>query len=298
MDIDVVIVTYNRIEKLKKAILAFEEQTLLPKRIVIVDNNSTDGTRAFLEKWSKEQTRIEKIIINLENNIGGAGGFAKGTEFLINIGAEWIWVSDDDAYPDKNALYVANNYLEKNNNENISAICGQVISEGKTLYAHRGRNKKGLLFLRSIPSTEIDYQKEQFEIDIFSYVGTILNAKKVKEVGTINKDFFIYYDDVDHAIRLRKVGNIICIPEIKVTHDIKINTNDNACSWKTYYLFRNQLYYIKWNFEKRYLIMAYLITKIRILKRILLRKNKKEIRIINDAVKDFKKRENRIKRYL
>ena len=45
MKIGVVLVTYNRLEKLKIALKSYEEQTVLPKYILVVNNNSNDGTR-------------------------------------------------------------------------------------------------------------------------------------------------------------------------------------------------------------------------------------------------------------
>lgn len=289
MNIDVVIVTFNRIEKLKKAIMSFEQQRLLPNRIVIVNNNSNDGTREFLEKWKSEKSNFSKVIINLKENIGGSGGFSRGIRYLMDHDAEWIWVSDDDAYPDKEALYIANEFLNNNNKEEISAICGQVISNGKTDYVHRGNIKKNLYSVKTISSNELDYKKQQFEIDSFSYVGTILNVNKMREAGIINKDFFIYYDDADHAIRMRKIGKIFCIPGIKIIHDIKTSNDSNRiCLWRIYYLFRNQLYYLKWNFSKRYYIIAYFFIKMRILKRKLTKKEVEEAKVMEDAIRDFK----------
>ena len=45
MKIGVVLVTYNRLEKLKIALKSYEEQTVLPKYILVVNNNSNDGTK-------------------------------------------------------------------------------------------------------------------------------------------------------------------------------------------------------------------------------------------------------------
>ena len=55
--IGVVIVTYNRLEKLKLALKAYKDQVYEPKYVLVIDNNSTDGTGAFLEFWEKEDNR-------------------------------------------------------------------------------------------------------------------------------------------------------------------------------------------------------------------------------------------------
>ena len=70
MELGVVIVTFNRLEKLKEALKAYEMQTRRPDRILVVDNCSTDGTDAYLQKWlnDKEQGNkkpVRKTILRL-----------------------------------------------------------------------------------------------------------------------------------------------------------------------------------------------------------------------------------------
>lgn len=50
-EIGVVIVTFNRIEKLRKTLKAYAEQTIKAKYIIVVNNASSDGTSKFLSEW-------------------------------------------------------------------------------------------------------------------------------------------------------------------------------------------------------------------------------------------------------
>ena len=104
MKIGVVIVTYNRLDKLKLALESYEKQVLKPKYILVVNNNSTDGTYDFLEKWKEDRSEIEKRVVNLAQNTGGSGGFYEGLKHSLELDADWIWVADDDAYTKENAL--------------------------------------------------------------------------------------------------------------------------------------------------------------------------------------------------
>lgn len=286
MKIDVIIVTYNRLKKLKNALNAFEKQEFLPSRIIIVNNNSTDGTSEYLKEWKKQnENKFDIVVIELNENIGGAGGFATGMQYALENGADWVWVSDDDAYPEKDALKIANEFLEGHKDDNISAICGMVLKKGKDIdLGHRRYVKKGLLRLKEINSRKDDYLKDNFEIDLFTYVATIINAEKMKQVGISNKDFFIYYDDSDHAARLGKVGKIICIPKIRVNHDVDEVAKITDYSWKTYYLFRNKLFFLKNNFKRRYVNIEIILILLRIFKK----RNRSCTRLILDAIKDFK----------
>ena len=75
MDIGVVLVTFNRLNCLTKALDKYEIQKKKPKYIIVVNNCSNDGTEAFLKEWKNEKSEIEKYVINLKENTGGSGGF-------------------------------------------------------------------------------------------------------------------------------------------------------------------------------------------------------------------------------
>lgn len=289
MKIGVVIVTYNRLNKLKKALKAYESQNYKPEYIIIVDNNSNDGTDKFIKEWYEKQESFDKYIINLPENIGGSGGFYYGLNKALELNADWIWVSDDDAYPDENALLKINEYYKCIGNEerkSISALCCQIINNGKIDLGHRKRLVKGNRNIKISAVAEEEYNKP-FELDLFSYVGTIINKSKLDKVGLPEKEYFIYYDDTEHSYRLSKSGKIICIPDAKVIHNVEVITSKNI-DWKGYYSVRNKLLFIKKHFEERYYNYEYRRYKVKCLIRDLLRKEKIKNIQIKSALKDSK----------
>ena len=46
----IIIPTYNQCDLLKKAIHSVEKQTFTNYEVIVIDNNSSDGTSEFLEK--------------------------------------------------------------------------------------------------------------------------------------------------------------------------------------------------------------------------------------------------------
>ena len=86
-DIGCIIVTFNRIEKLKKTLDSYAKQNLLPKYILVVNNASTDGTAMFLKQWEKKDEGFEKIVLNSATNVGGSGGYYLGEKEAIRLNA-------------------------------------------------------------------------------------------------------------------------------------------------------------------------------------------------------------------
>jgi len=283
-NIGVVIVTYNRLDKLRITLDKFDNQSLLPSYIAVVNNASTDGTEDFLISWKKENRNYKKIVLNLDSNYGGSGGFYNGLKYAAKLNASWVWVSDDDAFPETDALKNANDFLMKHKEENISAISGVVINKDRIDKWHR-RNVVGrLCFIKDVFAEDEDYNKEYFEINSFSYVGTIINVSKLEEVGYTNKDYFIYEDDSEHSLRLSKVGKIYCVPSIRIHHDVE---DDKRITWKTYYTIRNKADLIRKHFPKRYYYVLICKSYIKAVLCILFTSNKILGQIIFDAYKDL-----------
>lgn len=240
--IGVVLVTYNRIDKLRVALQHIHEQNVVLEYILIVNNYSNDGTKELLEEWkNQDKVKEKRMVFHLKANIGGSGGFAYGMKKALELDADWIWISDDDAYPERSCLAKLYKYIQRYDTQNISALCSSVIDHGNIDTWHRRKLiKKGLVYTEKRISQE-EY-KDNFEIDFLSYVGSLINKKKLQKVGVGRKDFFIAYDDSEHSIRLRKKGKIICIPEAKVFHD---TNQEGEISWKKYYSLRNKIYTYK-----------------------------------------------------
>ena len=74
MNIIAVVVTYNRMELLKRNIRCLQQNKPISS-IVIVNNGSTDGTT----EWLAAQEGL--TIIN-QTNVGGAGGFYTGIQYF------------------------------------------------------------------------------------------------------------------------------------------------------------------------------------------------------------------------
>lgn len=289
LNIGVVLVTYNRLNMLKKALDSYNAQTKNPHYILVVNNACNDGTSEFLKKWSDIETNYEKIVINLHKNIGGSGGFYEGLLQAEKMDAEWIWVADDDAFPQKNALEEAEKYILSNDNfvQNISAICGMVINNGQIDVEHRKNILQCGLSIK-IKKVHKSMYRSNFEINAFSYVGTVINKEKLVEAGLPEKDFFIWFDDTEHSLRLSKKGKIICVPDIKIQHNTK--DEQEKLSWKVYYGCRNMAYTYRKHFSKMSYRYFYYSTLVKAHIKILLRYNiefsKMQICAMQDADKN------------
>lgn len=245
MNVDVVIVTYNRLEKLKKALACYENQTMTFRNMIVINNHSTDGTFEYLENWKNIEAPFVKYVITTDNNLGGSGGFYQGQKFAMSLNPDWIYLADDDAYADPDMMEQFYKFCDTHDIDKMSAICGAVYNmEGMISLAHRGIHKienKNHYVRDNCP--EKCYKNDFFQIDCLSYVCSFLRADAIRKVGYVNPKYFIYSDDTEHSIRLCKVGNIICVPSITIYHD-EVYTSTGSL-WKKYYAIRNNCHMLR-----------------------------------------------------
>lgn len=285
--VGMLIVTYNRIEKLKQTLAHIEGQSVFPDFVLFVDNHSTDGTDALLKTWCENQP-FETEILSLPENIGGAGGFAAGIQEMCKHPIDWFYVGDDDAYPAPNLFQLFREIVENQKNKGIVAISGKVDSPDGISTDHRRVIKKKFFRIKEIPIPISMYDQESFDIDCFSFVGTFLNKQAAIKTGVPRKDFFIWFDDTEYSIRFSKFGRVVCYPSLSVYHD-SFNSN-NALCWKTYYGFRNKLELIRSHFGKWFVFWFVVRFRLSTLKMVLMGKGDKRLfSIFKDALRDYKK---------
>ena len=63
----IILLTFNQLELTKKCIESIGAYTEVPYELIIVDNNSTDGTKKYLEIYKQRSTVNIKVIYNKTN---------------------------------------------------------------------------------------------------------------------------------------------------------------------------------------------------------------------------------------
>lgn len=252
MNLTAVIVTHNRCQKLQHTLAATLAQPF--SAIIVVDNASTDGTRAWLA--GQHDPRLHLILS--EQNSGGAGGFAQGMIAALNYDPDWLVCYDDDAYPAPDALqqFTA---LDLGNTDSAAAAVyypdGRLCEMNRPSYNPFWHPRKLLRTALGVFTgrargafhvTDSAYQgAEALPIDSSSFVGFFVRADWVRRLPLPEPGLFIYGDDVLYTLNLTKHGaRHRFLPTIRFIHDC--STFQTARRgyhplWKAYFTYRNGL---------------------------------------------------------
>lgn len=235
MKILCIIVTYNRLKLLQNCIQAVKSQTRVPDSILVVNNGSSDGTKEWLDLQSN-------LLVIHQENLGGAGGFYSGIEFGLQSEFDWFWCMDDDGLPDKTAL----EELLKHTHKNVSALNSVVLSNVNDKILSFGMpvlNSKGYPKLQKPIKTfskmyELSTDKQTYPYGAF-FNGSLLKKEAVELCGNVNKDLFIWGDEVEMVRRMWNIAPVLTILSSRHYHP---EPNPNPPLWKLYYGLRNSIY--------------------------------------------------------
>ncbi|WP_461243392.1 glycosyltransferase family 2 protein [Secundilactobacillus muriivasis] len=209
--VDCVVVTYNKLDLLKECITAIRNQNYNITNIFIVDNNSSDGTVAFLNSINDDRIRI----IQLSSNIGGAGGFNQGLRnFILNSDSDYVWVMDDDTIPEVDSLEKLVQGIKKVQkvgfvSSNVRWIDGQsaVMNVPKPMKHWAEFAEQGLI-----------------QVETTSFVSVLFSREAISEIGLPITAYFIWGDDVEYTLRITRNGfNNYFVSDSKVIHKMKQN---------------------------------------------------------------------------
>lgn len=257
--IGILCVTFNRIEFLKRLLDNYRAQETDISVICVINNNSSDGTHAYLEEWKgAKDSNTERVVIHLPQNSGGAGGFHAGLQYFKDSrpDIDYVYIADDDAFPESDLF---SRFIRKSSEipESTIAACAAITTSNGIDLSHRKRiARKGWRIVESKVPLE-EYSNPVFSLNLYSFVGTFLRRKVLEHNILPDKDYFISYDDTEHSFRSNALGDIMCFPDLKVFHETELFAASGP-TWKVYYMRRNRLLFWKHSFSRPVVFVNFL----------------------------------------
>ncbi|QDW30218.1 glycosyltransferase [Arthrobacter sp. KBS0702] len=184
----VVVVTYNRADYLRNLLDSFARLGTRPARIIVVDNASSDHTADVVSAALAGGLPIE--YARLSENVGGAGGFARGVELALSRGAEWLWLMDDDV----EVLPGAVEALEKFTPDYSCLIGRRYDADGKPFFWQHHFVEALGIFLPV--SRDVFKHSEVFRTNVGNFEGMLIKASLARSIGLPDPRFFITWDDL------------------------------------------------------------------------------------------------------
>ena len=213
MKLSIIIVNYNVQHFLEQCLKSvFKATRNISAEILVVDNNSVDGSVAMIqEKFPNVKLVASKINL----------GFSKGNNLAINKSkGEYVLLLNPDTLVEEDTFEKVLHFMDSNLN---AGGLGVKMVDGKGNFLPESK--------RSLPTPSVAFYKifglsslfpkskrfgkyhcgnldknENHEIEILSGAFMLMRKKALDEVGLLDEEFFMYGEDIDLSYRLVKAG--------------------------------------------------------------------------------------------
>jgi GT2 family glycosyltransferase len=250
VDLSVIIVTWNTRELLGACLAALPAAVgELKTETWVVDNASSDGTVAMV----RERFPEIQVIANLENR-GWAGG---NNQALKQSAGRTLLLLNADTEPRPGSLAALVRFLDEHPD---TGACGPMLLFGDGRVQGNGRvfptfwkeflDITGLRHLAlGAYIRRFGWGREDFTklAEVDEVTGSCLMTRRevVEQIGLLDEQFFMYYDEVDWCCRMKAVGwRVFYVPEAQVVHYVAASAKQ--IGFETYRrLFESQRRYFR-----------------------------------------------------
>ncbi|GAA4394290.1 glycosyltransferase family 2 protein [Tsukamurella soli] len=195
-----VVVTHNRPELLTASLTAVAGQSRPVDHLVVVDNADQPAVRDIVDSQP-----VPTTYIGSKYNLGGAGGFALGILHALALGADWVWLADDDGRPDgPEVLGTLLDCATRHGLAEVSPVVADIDDPDVLAFPLR----RGLVWRRR--RSELA-QPDDPDSDLLPGIASLFNgalfsADCVAAVGVPDLRLFIRGDEVEVHRRLARSG--------------------------------------------------------------------------------------------
>lgn len=211
-------------------------------RVVVVDNDSTDGSEGHLRQHLQD---VE--IIQSGANLGFAGGNNIGIRHALALGADYVWLLNNDAEADSEALTMLVETMEREPSAGIAGSKIYYYNDPRRIWFAGGAWEKGWLRIRQRGANQLDMGQfdEVGEIGSVTGCSMLVRSATIREIGLMAEGYFLYWEDIEWCARAREKGyKVLFVPASQIWHKVSVSTGQGSFL-QYYYSMRNGLLFLR-----------------------------------------------------
>ena len=200
------------------------------------------------ENFQNSHSNNKLILIKNDRNYGFAEGNNIGIQHALKfLNSDYVLLLNNDTVVDKQFLDIL---IKAESSSDNTGVFGPTIywyddkikiqSAGVKLYSKLGIQK--VLGLNEI---DIGQFKDISSVDYVSGCALLAKSEIFKEIGFLDRDYFLYWEEVDWCYRAHNAGyDIVHVPDGKIWHKGSVSSTSAS---KVYYMTRNCFWFMKRN---------------------------------------------------
>ena len=194
-----VVVTHRRPDELARSLEKVTAQTRMIDHLIVVDNDHDPKVRDLVSGQS-----VPTTYLGSHRNLGGAGGFALGMLHALALGADWVWLADDDGHPrDGAVLATLLACAQKHGLAEVSPMVCALNDPNQLAFPLR----RGLKWRRRVDELRTEGPGQDLLPGIASlFNGALFRSEAIAAVGVPDIRLFVRGDEVELHRRLVRSG--------------------------------------------------------------------------------------------
>jgi GT2 family glycosyltransferase len=236
-----VVLNWNGKQDTLECLETLNHQSYPNLRIILVDNHSTDGS----PKAVSEHYPDVELIINPED-YGFGRGLNVGIRRGLLLGADFIFTVSNDTLVEKDCIQ---NLLKSANPETgLLAPMIYYAQQPNVIWALGGQTNRWNLEKQSPWDNQLDQGgwPEVIDQDFVTGCALLFPRSTLEDVGGFDEKIFMYYEDSDLCMRIRKAGRkILVVPSAKMWHKVAASSGGIETPTERYWMARSSIYFFK-----------------------------------------------------
>lgn len=216
--------------------------------IVVLDNDSGPDEVAALRAGldGLESERHELHFVPCDENLGFAGGMNRGFAFAAERGVPYVLVLNNDMRLPADFVSPLLDVLR--NDPNVGAVGPTVVHPDGTVWAEGGETgfAPNGLRLRGHNKAPQPLSTGPREVGFLTGACMMLRTEAAREVGGFDRDYFMYWEDVEISSKLRQRGlRIVWLPWVRVEHLGGQSSGGGRSPLRKFFMACNAVRYLK-----------------------------------------------------
>lgn len=214
--IAIVLVNWNSYRDTLECVDSIKESTYKNIKIIVVDNGSADESVKRLSERDNEY-----LLILSEENTGFTGGNNLGIECARSIGADFVFLLNNDTFIESSALEKL--VIAAQNDTSAGVVTPKIFfhPDRHLLWAAGTSFNQGKLIGRNLGYMLHDgaeYNRRTY-LDYAVGCALLIRRDVIETVGLLTEDYFATWEDVDYGLRVNHCGyKVLYEPSAIVWH--------------------------------------------------------------------------------
>jgi len=233
-----VVLTWNDVEMTRVCVRSVFDNTHRPLAVVVVDNGSSFPTLAPLRE---EFPDIETV--QLARNFGFAGGCNRGIEKALEMGADYVFLLNNDTIVDRHAGAELLQAMETHKDAALASAVLLFPGEDKRIQVHCvwPNRDRAVGVQHNVNETLTDALRQTVETGFAPACAVLLRPEALRQVGLFDEGLFTNWEDYDLCLRFTDAGHkLLMVGAAEVVHKHG-QTTGTTSPFITYFSVRNRL---------------------------------------------------------